>query len=263
MTQSWWNRAPGTRARLRVLIALLMAAAGLQACSRGFQVRDYQSPISLYMAGLEEFRRGKWKNVVTALDQVVVLLPPRDTLLPRAHFYLAQAHTKREHYLLASKSYEDLYRGFSEDTLADDALVGMADSEAKLWRRPDLDPEHGRKAAEAYALLPRLYPNSPLLEEAKAGEQRMAEMFAQKDYDIGMGLMRRKANDSALIYFRDALAITGTRAARNAGLRMIEIYKRLKYDEDVAETCTQLRTAYADDAAVREACGGAAADTTG
>ncbi|HKS07406.1 MAG TPA: outer membrane protein assembly factor BamD [Gemmatimonadaceae bacterium] len=252
------------RTRALLVCAVFAAAFASGACRRGFQVRDYPSPQELYIAGMEQFRQEKWKNAVTALDQVVVLLGPRDTLLPRAHLYLAQAHAHRDHFLLASKSYEDLYRGFADDTLADDALLGMADSEAKLWRRPDLDPEHGRKASEAYALLPRLYPASPLIERAQQGGRRLAEMFGRKDFDIGMGLLRRKADISALIYFKAVLAdYPGTKSARDAGLKMAEIYRTLKYTEDLAETCTQLKLLYATDGAVRQICGSAAVDSTG
>jgi outer membrane assembly lipoprotein YfiO len=260
------GRRVGARGRARAVLAWVPLAVVLASggCRRGFQVRDYPSPLELYVAGMEQFRHEKWKNAVTALDQVAVLLGPRDTLLPRAHFYLAQAHFQREHYLLASKSYEDLYRGFPDDTLADDALLGMADSEARLWRRPDLDPEHGRKASEAYALLPRLYPASPLSARAEEGGRRLAEMFGRKDFDIGMGLLRRKAEFSALIYFKEVLgSYPGTKAARDAGLKMAEIYRTLKYSEDLAETCTQLKSLYATDGAVRQVCGAAAVDSTG
>ena len=248
----------------RVFVSAIALAFAVGACRRGFQVRDYPSPQTLYVAGMEQFNQGKWKNAVTALDQVVVLLGPSDTLLPRAHFYLAQAHEKRGHYLLASKSFEDLYRGFGDDTLADDALLGMADAESRLWRRPDLDPEHGRKASEAYGLLPRLYPASPLIERAQQGARRLAEMFGRKDFDIGMGLLRRKADISALIYFKAALdGFPGTKAARDAGLKMVEVYRTLKYTDDLAETCTTLKSLYATDGSVRQLCGASAVDSAG
>jgi outer membrane assembly lipoprotein YfiO len=242
-------------------VAVLVGAAG---CSRGFQVRDYPTPVQLYLAGLAELQAGNAKNAVTALDQVVVLLGPRDTLLPRAYWYLGRAHDAREHHLLASKAYEDLFRNFQEDTLADDALLAMADAEARQWRRPDLDPEHGQKAAEAYVTFQRLFPSSPLLARAQAGERRLLELFARKDYDVGMGLMRRRAFDSALIYFGDVVEnYPGTEGAHDAAIRMVEIYRRLRYTADAADTCRVLRATYPNDSDVRSACSGIAVDTTG
>jgi outer membrane protein assembly factor BamD len=248
-------------ARRSLLGGLVLTAA---ACSGGFKVKNYPTPVALYTAAKAEFDKGKWDNAIVAFDQVTILLPPRDTLLPRAHFMLAQAYVRDKSYLLASATFKRLFEEFPDDTLADDALLGMADAEARVWRGPERDDQHARLAWESYSLLPRLFPNSTLVKEAEAGELRMREGLAQTDVNRGNYYVRRHMWDSALIYYRDVLAMyPNTRASRDAMLRMVEVYKRLKYMDDAGDVCKELRSAYADDAVIAKACAGIRADTTG
>jgi outer membrane protein assembly factor BamD len=239
----------------RTLSCAVLAIAG--ACSGGFKVRNYPTPVSLYTAGMIEFDKGKWDNAIAALDQVTILLPPRDTLLPRTQLMLARAYVNDKSYLLASATYKRLFEEFPEDTLADDALLGMADAESRAWRGSERDDQHARLAYESYNLLPRLFPNSPLVKDAEAGAVRMREGLAQTDVNRGNYYMRRHMWDSALIYYRDVLRLyPNTRASRDAMLKMVDIYKRLKYMDDAGDVCKELRAAYADDAAVAKACAG-------
>jgi outer membrane protein assembly factor BamD (BamD/ComL family) len=67
--------------------------------------------------------------------------------------------------------------------------------------------------------------------------------------------MRRKAYDSAIIYLRDVTRLyPGTPSAKLSYLRLLEAYRAINYKEDVAETCTEARKFYPDDAEVRQAC---------
>ena len=233
------------------------------ACRGGFKVKNYPTPVSLYRAAVIEFDKGKWDNAIAALDQLTITLPARDTLLPRAHFMLAQAYVRDKSFLLASAAYKRLFEEFPEDSLADDALLGMADAEARAWRGPDRDDQHARLAYESYSLLPRLFPASPLVKDAEAGEKRMREGLAQSDVNRGDYYIRRHMWDSALIYYRDVLLLyPNTQASRLALLRMADVYTRLKYTDDLGDVCKELRTAYPADAEVAKACAAIRADTT-
>lgn len=239
------------------------SAVAVAACGGGFKVKNYPTPVSLYQAGMSEFGKGHWANAITALDQVTILLPPKDSLLARSHFMLARAYVNNKSYLLASATFKRLYEEFPEDSLADDALYGMADAEARAWRGPERDDQHARLAFESFSLLPRLYPNSPLVKDAQAGELRMREGLGQTDVNRGEYYIRRHMWDSALIYLRDVLLLyPDTRASREAMLRMVDIYKRLKYTDDMTDVCKQLRAAYTSDADVDKACAGIRADTS-
>jgi outer membrane protein assembly factor BamD (BamD/ComL family) len=92
----------------------------------------------------------------------------------------------------------------------------------------------------------------------------MRDGLARKDLNDGLYYLKRNAFDSALIYFRDAVVkYPGTSAAHEAMIKMVEVYKRLKWMEDAGDVCRQLRSTHGADADVIKACLGIRADTTG
>jgi outer membrane protein assembly factor BamD (BamD/ComL family) len=85
----------------------------------------------------------------------------------------------------------------------------------------------------------------------------MREGLAQSDVNRGNYYVRRNMWDSALIYYRDVVRLyPNTRASRDAMLRMVDVYKRLRYMDDAGDVCKELRAEYPDDAAVVKACAG-------
>lgn len=241
-----------------VLLCLTVALSGLAACSRGFQVANFKgSTAELYQAAMREYQRKHWDNAVAAFEKLTLDLPARDTLLPRAHYYLGRAHERRDEHLLAAQSFSRLVESFPDDSLADDALFESAEAYKKLWRKPVLDAQYGQTSIETYRTLLSLYPNSPLRDRATKGIAELEEWMAAKDYDAGMFYLRRKAYDSAIIYFRDVTkSFPATRKSRQAYLRLVDAYRAIRYREDMAEVCTTLRQAYPADREVRAACGG-------
>src|SRR5215207_5669298 len=188
----------------RVLfVALLLAVA---ACHPDFKVAKFTTNETLYRAATEEYQRGRWENAVTAFEKLTTDLPARDTLLPRAHWFLARAHQERREWVLAGASFTRLVESFPDDTLSDDAALEAARSYRRLWRKPTLDPTYGESAEATYNTLLGLYPTSPLIPEAQKELAALQEMFAQKNYLSGMYYLRRNAHDSAIIYFKDVLA---------------------------------------------------------
>jgi outer membrane protein assembly factor BamD len=234
----------------------------LGACAAGFKVRDYPTPASLFAAGMAQYRQGNWGNAVTALDQVTALLPPRDTLLPRTYYFLAKAYEQQNHRLLAAASYKRIVDDFPGDTLADDAVLAMATDYEKVWRGPEFDKGYAVQALQNYVLLERLFPASPLAKSAQAGEARMNDGLARKDVMTGDFYVRRKAFDSALIYYKDASALyPGTPSARDALLKMVAVYNGLHYRADAADACRTLKAEYPAGMDMVKACSAVLADT--
>lgn len=193
---------------------------------------------------------------MTAFERLTLDLPARDTLLPLAHYYLAQAHVGRREYLLAAQAFNRLSESFATDTLADEAKFEAARSYQRLWRKPELDPNYGELAMATYQELLALYPDSELLDEAQAEINRLNEWFAAKDYETGVHYFRRKAYDSAIIYFRDVVRLyPQTDKARQAYLRLAQAYEIIRYREDKTEVCSTLHDRYPRDRDVLDVCG--------
>ncbi len=243
--------------RRALLVALLLAAA---ACHPDFQLTQYPTNDKLYQAAAREFAAGRWDNAVAAFEKLTTDLPARDTLLPRAFWYLAKAHENRGEHVLAATSFARLVESFPDDTLSDNAALAAAREYRQMWRKPALDPTYGETALATYNTLLGLYPTSPLIPVARKELADLEDMFAQKNYLAGMYYLRRKAFDSGIIYFKDVVAkYPASPTARAAQLRLVESYRAIRYKEDAADACATLRKNFPDDAEVRSTCDGVAA----
>jgi outer membrane protein assembly factor BamD len=237
-----------------VLLVLAVAATG---CFRSFNPRQYSTSTALYAAGLARYEAGKWGDAIRAFERLTLDLPARDTLLARSHWYLAQSRLRNGERLLAAQAFLRLAETLPDDTLADDALFRAGRAYAELWRRPALDPQYGTFAETQYRLLLGLYPSSVYADSATAELKRLDEWFATKDYETGEHYRRRKAFDSAILYYQDVVKNhPETDKARQAMLRLVEVYRHpaLRYTEDADEVCEALRAAYPQDAEVRATC---------
>lgn len=245
------------------LMLLLSVAAVVAGCSKGFKPQDFATPEALFKASLQEFEREKWDNAQVGFERLTNDLSSRDPLLAPAFFYLALTHERKHEYLLAAQAFERVTDGFPDDTLAPTAMLGSGRSYQNIWRRPSLDPEQGQKAVSVLRALLSSYPDSKEVEEAKQRIDTLEEWFAQKDYDTGVHYLRvRRAIDPAIIYFKDVVTTyPSTKAARLSWLRLHELYTKIRWKEDAAETCTAMWKAYPGDAEVKTACGAQPADT--
>jgi outer membrane assembly lipoprotein YfiO len=250
--------------RLLVLLAVATALAG---CGRGFQPKDFATPEALFQASLLEFQQKKWDNAQLGFERLTSDLSSRDPLLAPAYFYLALTHERKKEFLLAAQAFERVTDGFPDDTLAPTAMLGTGRSYQNLWRRPSLDPEQGQKAASILRALLSSYPDAKETEDAKRRITQLEEWFALKDYQTAVHYIKvRPVVDGAIIYLKDIVTTyPTTKAARLSWLRLHELYTKIRWKEDAAETCNAMWKAYPGDAEVKLACGAApaaAADST-
>lgn len=246
------------RFSIRLSASLGGALLLLLACSSSFKLNRFPTNDALYSAGVKEFQARQWDNAIQAFEKLTVDLSVRDTLLPHAHYYLAQAHDRRGEHLLAAQEFLRLAESFATDSLADDAQYLAGLSYQKMWRKPSLDAQYGGEAVAAYQTLLSLYPDSPYADSANKQLGGLETWFAVKDYETGMHYYRRKAYDSAVIYFRGVVdKYPRTPTVKDAYLRLAQIYDRLKYKEDKTEVCGELRGKFPTDREVNSVCGAA------
>ena len=244
----------------RALIVLLLLAAA--ACHPEFQITKFPTNEALYRAGQAEFAAAHWDNAIAVFDKLTTDLPARDTLLPRAFWFLARAHDEQGEHILAATSYSRLVESFPDDSLADDAALASARAYWQMWRKPALDPTYGETAVASYNTLLSLYPTSPLVAAAQKELGELEDQFAQKSYLSGMYYKRRGAFDSGIIYFKDILTKwPNSPTARAAQLRLVESFKAIHYKEDASDACASLRKSFPNDVEVRTTCEGVAAPT--
>ena len=239
-----------------ILLALLLAAP--LACSPQFDPKIYPSADKLYQAAMAEYKAGRYDNAAKAFEKLTLDLPARDPRLPLAFYYLAQSQAKNGEGLLAAGTYNRLVDAFPQDTLVDDALYFSGRAYEREWRHPELDATYGRSAIAAYESLLASYPDSPYAKRAQDELAKLDEWLAEKDYNTGYLYLKRKAYDSAILYFKDVIQKhPNARKTKDAYLRLLEAYKAIKYAEDARDLCDAMHKAYPKDRDVLKACGAA------
>lgn len=241
--------------RFRSLLLVVLLAVPL-ACKAPFNPKVYPSSDKLYEAAMTEYKAGRFDNAAKAFEQLTLDLPARDPRQPLAFYYLAQSQEKQDLHLLAAGTYNRLVDAFPQDTLVDDALYLAGRAYQQEWRAPQLDATYGTSAVATYQSLLASYPDSPFAPPARSELSKLDEWFAEKDFGTGYLYLKRKAYDSAIIYFKDVIRLHPNAAkTREAYLRLLEAYRAIKYTADARDLCDTMRKAYPDDRNTREACG--------
>jgi outer membrane protein assembly factor BamD len=230
------------------------------ACRPPFDPKTYTSSDKLYEAAMTEYKARRYDNAAKAFEKLTLDLSARDPRLPLSFYYLAQSQSKNNEHLLAAATYNRLVDAFPQDSLVDDALFLSGREYEREWRKPQLDATYGNSAVTAFQSLLASYPDSPYAARAKSELSRLDEWFAEKDYDTGYLYLKRKAFDSAIIYFKDVIRLHPTAPkTRDAYLRLLEAYRAIRYTEDARELCDAMRKAYPTDRDVKRQCGPAPA----
>jgi outer membrane assembly lipoprotein YfiO len=239
---------------------LVASIVALAACKPEFNAGAFPNTDALYRAGVKEFNAKHWENATRAFERLTTELSPRDPRIALAYYYLARAQDKHGDHLLAAKSFSRVYELLPQDTLADDALLNSALQYSRMWRKPVLDAEYGQDAISQLQTLENIYPNSPLIPKAEEELKRLDEWFAIKDFETGYHYLKRKAYDSAIIYFKDVIKLhPNAEKTREAYLRLYQAYSAINYKEDMRDLCESMRKAYPTDGEVKETCGPAPA----
>jgi outer membrane assembly lipoprotein YfiO len=237
--------------RLALFAVLLVGA-----CKPVFDPKNFATPDSLYTAAVKEYKAHHWDNSAKAFEKLSTDLGVRDPRLPMVYYYLAQSQLNQGENLLAATTFNRLVDAFPQDTLVPQALFESGKAYEKLWRKPELDAQYGQSALSAFQSLLAVAPDSPYASRARTELGRLDEWFATKDYDTGYLYMKRKAYDSAIIYFKDVIRLHPNAAkTREAYLQLLKAYRAIRYTDDARDACTAMRTAYPGDKDTMRACG--------
>lgn len=237
----------------RILVLSVLVAV---ACKPQFNAGGFGSTDALYAAAMKEYNAKHYENAVHAFERLTTELSPRDPRIGIAYLYLAKSQEKRGDHLLAAKSYSRVYELMPQDSLADDALLASGLAYQKMWRKPVLDAEYGQNAVTQFQTLESLYATSPLIPQADKQLALLDEWFAIKDFSTGYHYLKRKAYDSAIIYFKDVIRLhPNAKQTKEAYMRLYDAYKAINYKDDARELCDAARKAYPNDRDISRTCG--------
>jgi outer membrane assembly lipoprotein YfiO len=227
--------------RPRLVIGFLLVAA----CGGKAAVVTAPTPA----ARLDEARRltrsGRWAKALPILQRLAFDLPPGRAELPEVAFLTGEALFQTAAFTEAATQFHQTADQFPETPYAPLALLRAGDANLRLWRKPQLDPTSGEAALADYQELVGRYPDSEAAARGGIHVKRLRNWFGHKTYMNGLFYQRRKAYDSAIIYYKDVVAnFSDTRWAPEALLKLVESYRAIGYDEERKETCDHLRRYY-------------------
>lgn len=240
------------RSSWKLAVVGLVVLAG---CRPEFQLKKYTTHEALYRASLRQFQRGKYDDAVTGFEKLTLELAPRDTLAARSFWYLGMSRQRQHDYQLAAQAFNRIFESFPDDSLMDDALFQEGKSYQSMWTRPDRDATYGDAALATYSSLMTYRPDSPLIPDARKEIATLENWFAIKNYDTAMYYLKDKGYDQAVIYLKYILETwPDARKSKDAGLRLVEVYRILRYTPEAEETCAALRARYPTDGDVARIC---------
>jgi len=233
------------------VVALCLVAA----CAR-FDPRHYTVPEDLYQASMHQFRTGHYDKAQSGFQTLTFGVGARDTLYPLARFFLAESYFSQGDFATAAQEFRRVADENPNHGVAPDALLRAADSYAKMWEMPDLDPANGQSALATYQELSGRFPQASATRVAATRLQVLNERFAQKEMNVALFYFRRNAFDSAILYFKDLIAsYPSTSLVPEAYVYIVRSYHAIGYADQEAQFCNALQQFYPRLADAKRYCG--------
>jgi outer membrane protein assembly factor BamD len=238
------------------MLACLLLGAGA-ACGGPKQAKTAPvvQPEAELARGMQLFRKGQFRKAQVVFQRLTFEFSVTQEELAQARHYVAECSFQLGDYVQAASDFRKVADEFSTSQYAPTALLRAGDSNLRLWHRPELDPSYGETALAIYQELAGRYPDSDAAGRARLHVRRLENQFAEKAYKTGIFYMRRKAFDSAIIYFKDVIAnYPNAQRAPDALLRLVDSYRAIGYTQEVQETCEHLRRFYPNASRLQASC---------
>ena len=209
--------------------------------------------------GLAQFRHGDFIRAQLTLRQAQFELSPTQPEMAEVRYYIAECDFQIGDLDAAGIEFSKVAEEFPASEYAPLSMLRMGDAHLRQWRSPELDPSPGQTALATYQELIARYPNTSAAARAQSHVGDLNEWFALKDYQTGVFYFRRKAYDSAILYFKDVIANhQGTHEVVDALLKLVDSYRAIGYTDELRETCENLRQYYAKTPGLDARCPAAA-----
>jgi outer membrane protein assembly factor BamD len=232
------------------VMALLLAGA----CGKGGADLP-PDPMTDLARARELVRQGRYGKAIPAYQRLSFELAPSQPEAAEVRYYLGECHFQTGDYATAIQEFRRAADAFPDSPWAPQALLRAGDANLRMWKRPELDPTYGEAALAIYQELAGRYPGSDAAARAALHARELKERFAEKAYKTGLFYQKRRAYDSAIIYFKQVIATyPETTLTPQALLRLVEIYRSIFYVEELEETCAHLRRYYPDLRGIAERC---------
>lgn len=232
-----------------------VALLALAACGGGGNADQRPEPMSELARARALVRQGRYSKALTVFQQLTFEFGPGQPEAAEARYWLGECYFQTGDHTSAIQEFRRVADAHPDSPWAPLGLLRAGDANLRMWKRPELDPSYGEAAMAVYQELMGRYPGSEAAQRAGLHVRELSDRFAEKTYKTGMFYFKRRAYDSAIIYFKEIIA-NHPDAARvpDALLRLVDIYNAIFYVEELEETCAHLRRYYPTTPGLAERC---------
>jgi outer membrane protein assembly factor BamD len=231
----------------------LLLAAG---CVSGPRYQQ-MSPAALHALGQAELDSGDYRDAITALDRLILMYPDYEQIA-EARFLLARAYFEDGQYLLAADEFLRFLERHRGHLMAPEAALSVCRAYVALSPIPPRDQQYTRQAYGVCRDVHLQYGAYPVAAEAEAFATEMRSKLAQKDYDNAQHWYRRRAYDSAIVYWEMVVEQFSDTEWAPRALRGISCaWQKIGYEDDAEEARMRLLNSYPDSEPARGARNGA------
>lgn len=242
----------------RLLLAALLILAG--GCASRGPLYDQMDADQLYQLGMDRLERRDWSEAEAAFQRLLMQFPG-DPRSQEARFRVAETYFGRGEYVTAALEFDRLAGDQPSSPWADDARFNVCRSYERLAPGPRLDQQYTQSAIDHCSALIAYYPDSEFADEARELIVQLTGRLAEKEYLTGEDYRRRRAFDSAILYYDRVVAeYPSTSWAPRSLLRLYEVYLFLAYEPEAEAVRTRLLRDYPDTPEARQV-GGSADDS--
>jgi len=202
------------------------------------------TPEQMFEYAEAEYQAHKWSNAATGFERFVLTYPTHPRA-QEARFKLADSYFGKKEYITAASEFARLSTEYPAGPYADDARFKVCESYDRLSPKPPLDQQYTRAAIEHCQSLETYYPNSDYVPQAREIMEKLTNRLGEKAYEGGEFYFKRKAWDSAIVYYERALREYPTTVwAPRALLRLYQTYTIIGYEEEAAAAKAKLIAEY-------------------
>jgi len=200
----------------------------------------------LYARAAGAYEERNWGRAVQLLD-IFVQQHLGDPRAPEARLMLGRAHMNRKEYLTGATHFQRLVNDYPTSPLQREARYGICDAYTRLSPRPALDQEYTQSAILHCESVSQIYPGTQEGTDAGARVTDLRTKLARKSFDTGMFYFKRRAYESAVVYFQEVVDLyPQTTLAPTALNQLIETYNIVGYVEEAQQAKDRLLKDYPD-----------------
>lgn len=237
---------------LRTLISVPLL--GAVACASGSKYQGLDAA-GVYGLAQEEMAGEDYSDAAETLDRLLLVYPNFDEG-GEANFLLANAYYLDGQFITAASEFTRFLDRYPGHPRAPEAALGICRAYSELSPISQRDQTFTDQAVAVCRNVVTDYPTLPAAQEAALLANDMRGKLARKIYENGAFYLRRKLDDSAIIYFEDVVNnYPETAVAPDALLGIIEAYERIGYEDEVQQARDRLLSEYPESEAARSLAG--------